>query len=106
MNLKMMISKIEIYFFQGASMFSFGMFVFFGEKNMLMCLLCEKNVVHREKIRSKPSRPHHLRLPEGFVESFWPSELELEPYKLAMLLGALSLCSLVLKPLHYKGILN
>ena len=33
-----------------------------------------KNGVHREKIRSKPSRPHHLRLPEGFVESFWPSE--------------------------------
>lgn len=39
------------------------------------CVFCvKKHVVHREKIRSKPSRPHHLRLPEGFVESFWPSE--------------------------------
>ena len=57
MNLKMMISKIEIYFFQGASIFSFGMFVFFGEKNMLMCLLCEKIVVHREKFC-----PSHLVL--------------------------------------------
>ena len=32
-----------------------------------------KNVAHGVRSKPSPSRPHHLRLPIGFVESFWPS---------------------------------